>query len=232
MKKQVAVIGLGRFGASLVQTLHGAGHEVLAIDKDEGKVQRIAASAAHAVQADATNESVLTELGLKDFEVAVVAMGSDIESSVLCTILLRKIGVTYIIARADHDLHGKILERIGANRVVYPEHEMGISVAHTVMLREVDDYMSLDPDYGISKLNSPKYLVGCTLEQLGFGPRGKSGVAILLLKRGEEIIVAPAMSEKVQVGDVLIPYGRDDQLEAMLNEARKNYPAENAEKQA
>jgi len=227
MKKQVVVIGLGRFGASLVRTLYGAGHEVLAIDRDEKRVQDIAADATHAVQADATSEAVLTELGLKNFQVAVVAMGSDIESSVLCTILLRKIGVTYIIARADHDLHGKILERIGANRVVYPEHEMGINVAHTVMLREVDDYMTLDRDYGISKLNAPKYLVGSTLGGLGFGPSGKPGVAVLLVKRGEEMIVAPSMEETVQVGDVLVPYGRDDQLEQLLAEARKKYPAEN-----
>ena len=228
MKKQVAVIGLGRFGASVVRTLHGAGHEVLAIDRDEKRVQETAGEATHAVQADATSEAVLIELGLKNFQVAVVAMGSAIESSVLCTILLRKIGVTYVIARADHDLHGKILERIGANRVVYPEHEMGISVAHTVMLREVDDYMPLDPDYGISRLNSPKYLVGCTLGDLGFGPSGKSGVAVLIVKRGDEIIVAPSMDETIQVGDVLVPYGRDDRLEELLNDARKKYPAENS----
>jgi len=230
MKRQVAVIGLGRFGASLVRTLHGAGHEVLAIDSDEKKVQDIARSATHAVQADATSEEVLTELGLKNFEVAVVAMGADIESSVLCTVLLRKMGVTYIIARADSELHGRILTKIGANRVVYPEHEMGTSVAHTVMLRGVDDYMSLDEDYGISKLNSPKYLVGRTLKDLGFGPSGKSGVAVLLVKRGDEIIVAPAMDETVRVGDVLVPYGGEDQLEMLLSEARRRSPVADEEK--
>jgi len=231
MKKQVAVIGLGRFGASLVRTLHDAGHDVLAIDRDEKKVQDIARNATHAVQADATNESLLTELGIKNFQVAVVAMGEDIESSVLCTILLRKIGVTYIIARADHDLHGKILEKIGANRVVYPEHEMGINVAHTVMLRGVDDYMSLGRDYGISKLNSPSYLVGCTLADLGFGPSGKTGVAVLIVKRGSEIIVAPNMDEVVHVGDVLVPFGRDDHFEMLLDEARKRHVAGNSTKE-
>ena len=111
MRKQVAVLGLGRFGSRVATTLHDAGHDVLAIDMDEKRVQEMAARVTHAVQADATSESVLTELGLSDFEVAVVAMGSAIESSVLCTILLRKIGVTYVIARANHDLHGSILER-------------------------------------------------------------------------------------------------------------------------
>lgn len=223
MKKQVAVIGLGRFGISVARALHHAGHEVLAIDSDEKRVQDISRDSTHAVQADATNEQVLSELGLKNFNVAVVAMGADIANSVLCTILLRKIGVSYIIARADHELHGKILERIGANRVVYPEFEMGVSVAHTVMLRSVDDYMSLDRDHGISKLNSPGYLVGRTLGELGFGPSGKAGVAILMLKRGSEVIVAPGMDETVRVGDVLVPMGRDDRLESLLDEARKGH---------
>ncbi len=230
MKKQVAVIGLGRFGVSLVQTLYQAGHEVLAIDSDETRVQSIAASATHAVQADATNESVLTELGLKNFEVAVVAMGADIESSVLCTILLRKLGVKYVIARADHDLHGRILERIGANRVVYPEYEMGGNVAHSVMLWEVEEYMPLGASYGISQLHSPKYLVGSTLKELGFGPSGKSKIAVLLVQRGDEILFAPALEEKVQVGDVLVLCGGDEQLEDLLGAARKRYPEDKTDK--
>ena len=227
MKKQIAVIGLGRFGASLVATLYEAGHEVLAIDKDEKRVQEIAPRCTHAVQADATSESVLAELGLKNFEVAVVAMGADIESSVLCTILLRKLGVNYVVARADHDLHGRILERIGANRVVYPEYEMGGNVAHSVMLREVQDYMPLGTGFGISRLSSPKYLVGRTLKELGFGSSGKSPIAVLVVQRGDELLFAPSREEKVQVGDVLILCGGDDRLEALLNDARKRYPEEN-----
>ena len=224
MRKQVAVLGLGRFGSRVATTLHDAGHDVLAIDMDEKRVQEMAAHVTHAVQADATSESVLTELGLPDFEVAVVAMGSAIESSVLCTILLRKIGVTYVIARADHDLHGSILERIGANRVVYPEQEMGERVAHEVVLRVVKDYMPLGVGQGISSLMSPKYLVGHTLGDLGFGPSGKANIAVLLIQRGEEFVVSPSMSEKVVVGDVLILMGQDDSLGQLLSDARKQAP--------
>lgn len=224
MRKQVAVIGLGRFGTSVALTLHDAGHEVLAIDKDENCVQAISSRVTHAVQADGTNEAVLTELGIGEFQTAVVAMGSAIESSVLCTILLRKLGVAYVIARADHDLHGSILERIGANRVVYPEHEMGRRVAHGVELPGVQDYMPLAKGYGISKLMAHKYLVGSTLVQLGFGPSGKAEIAVLLIQRGEDVLIAPDMGEKVEVGDVLVLSGRDDALERQLSEVRKQHP--------
>lgn len=229
MRMQVAVLGLGRFGSRVATTLHDAGHDVLAIDMDEKRVQEMAARVTHAVQADATSESVLTELGLSDFEVAVVAMGSAIESSVLCTILLRKIGVTYVIARADHDLHGSILERIGANRVVYPEQEMGERVAHEVVLRAVKDYMPLGVGHGISSLMSPKYLVGYTLGDLGFGPSGKADISVLLIQRGEEYVVSPSMDEKVVVGDVLILLGRDDSLGQLLADVRKQSPDTNGE---
>jgi len=229
MKKQVAVIGLGRFGSSLARTLHEAGHEVLAIDKNEARVQEIADSVTHAVQADATNESVLTELGLKDFDVAMVAMGSAIESSVLCTILLRNLGVKYVVARADHDLHGSILRKIGANWVVMPEREKGVDVGHVIALREVRDYMRLDDLSGISRLMSPKYMVGRTLEELGFGQSGKAEIAVLAVQRGDSLTVSPTMTEKVQVGDGLVLCGSDEKLEQLLEKARKDYPDENGE---
>ncbi|MFW6103211.1 MAG: potassium channel family protein, partial [Chloroflexota bacterium] len=157
MARQVAVIGLGRFGSSVSRALHVSGQDVLAIDNDEARVRDISQHVTQAVQADATNEGVLRELGLENFEIAVVAMGTDIESSVLCTLLLRMLGVKYIIARADHNLHGSILERIGANRVVYPEHEMGTTVAHSVRLRNVQEYLPLTPEYGVSRFRSPQY---------------------------------------------------------------------------
>jgi trk system potassium uptake protein TrkA len=226
MARQVAVIGLGRFGSSVARALHDSGQDVLAIDRNEKKVQDASPNVTQAVQADATSEAVLRELGLDDFEVAVVAMGSDIENSVLCTLLLRMLGVKYIIARADHALHGAILERIGANRVVYPEHETGLTVAHSVRLRSVQEYMPLTAAYGVSRLRSPQYLVGHTLEELGLGPSGKRQVAVLLIQRGGDFLISPSAKEKVQVGDALVLCGPDDALESLLEGVRKRFQKE------
>ncbi|MFW6056259.1 MAG: potassium channel family protein [Chloroflexota bacterium] len=225
MAKQVAVIGLGRFGSSVSRALHESGQDVLAIDNDEVRIQDISQHVTQAVQADATNEGVLRELGLENFEIAVVAMGTDVESSVLCTLLLRMLGVKYIIARADHNLHGSILERIGANRVVYPEHEMGTTVAHSVRLRNVQEYLPLTPEYGVSRFRSPQYVVGRTLSEIGFGP-SKGEVAVLLIQRGDDIIISPSGNEKVEVGDALVLFGQDDVLEKLLDESKERFQKE------
>jgi trk system potassium uptake protein TrkA len=222
MKKQIVVIGLGRFGISLATTLSSIGHDVLALDKDEKRVQDIASQITHAIQADATNETILKELGIGNFEIAIVAMGSAIESSVLSTILLQKLGVPYVIARANSDLHGRILEKIGAATVVYPEREMGIRVAEVVTLSGVSDYMSVAQGYGVVKLMAPPYLVGEKLSELGCGPKGKWEVGVLLIQRKEEVIVTPGQREVVEPDDVLILAGRHDSLEKLFAEAKKN----------
>jgi len=222
MKKQIAVIGLGRFGVSLATTLANMGHDVLAIDRNENHVQNIATQITHAVQADATNEVILTELGINKFDIAIVAIGSAIESSVLTTILLKKLGVPYVIARANSELHGSILQKIGADTVVYPEREMGTSLAQVVTLSNVWDYMSVAPGYGVAKLTAPSYLVGEKLSQVGFGPKGKWEVAVLLIQRGKEVIVTPGQGEVIQPDDILIVAGNDDKLERLLAEAKKN----------
>lgn len=223
MKKQVAVIGLGRFGISLVTTLTSTGHDVLAIDIDEKSVQAAASKTAHAIQADATNETVLKELGIADFDIAIVAIGSAIESSVLTTILLKKLGVPHVIARADTELHGSILERIGADKVVNPELEMGTRVALEATMTNISDFMSISPkqQYGIAKLTAPSYCVGETLADLGFGPKGKWELAVLLIRRGDEILVTPAAREAIKPFDVVIVAGVGDNLEKLLAEAKK-----------
>lgn len=221
MSKQVAVIGLGRFGLSLCATLNEMGYDVLAIDREQERVESLTTQLPHVVQADATNEAVLRDLGIKDFDTAIVAMGTDIEASVLTTILLKQLGVRRVIARANDRLHASILERIGADDVVSPEREMGARVAHRLSLTDVSDYMPVVDRYGVSRLVAPPSLHGRTLADLGFGPGGKTDVAVLLLLRKKEVIVSPSTEERVTSGDVLILSGNDDRVERLLNEAKK-----------
>ncbi len=221
MKKQIAVIGLGRFGISLATTLSSEGHDVLAIDKDETKVQNVASLLTHAVQGDSVNEALLTELGIASFDIAIVAIGSAIESSVLTTILLKKLGVDYVIARANDELHGSILEKIGADYVVYAEREMGSRVAHGIMLTEVSDYMTITPSYGITKYKVPPHLAGKSLSALEIGRTGKWEVAALLIQRENEVIVTPDKAEVLQSDDIVIFSGSDDKLVKMLEDLRE-----------
>jgi trk system potassium uptake protein TrkA len=221
MKRQVAILGLGRFGVGLANTLLSMGYDVLAMDVDEKKVQAIAPTITRAVQADGTDEAVLKELGVDKFDVAIVAMGSDIENSVLSTILLRKLGVRYVVGRADNDLHGSILEKIGADKVVYPEREMGTRVAHGLMLTQVLDYMPVAPAYGVAKVSPPNSFVGRTLSELGLGREGKWGIAVLMIHREREVIVTPDRMEVVRAEDTLILSGNDLKMEQMLTEAHK-----------
>ena len=221
MKKQVAILGLGRFGVGLANTLLGMGYDVLAMDVDEKRVQAIAPTITRAVQADGTDEAVLRELGVDKFDVAIVAMGSDIENSVMSTILLRKMGVRYVVARAENELHGSILDKIGADKVVYPEREMGTRVAHGLMLTQVLDYMPLASAYGVAKLSSPNSFIGRTLSELGLGREGKWGIAVLIIQREREIIVTPDRMEVVRADDTLVVSGNDGKIEQMLTEARK-----------
>ena len=229
MKKQVAVIGMGRFGTSVASTLCAMGHDVLALDRSESKIQSVSQLVTHTVQADATNETILTELGLSNFEVAIVAIGTDIKSSVLSTILLKKLGIPYVIARANDDLHGSILEKIGADTVTYPEREMGFRIAHGVTLKDVSDYMTITEGYGVARLTAPEYIVGEKLSELGFGYQGKWETAVLLIQRGDEVIVTPTPGTKIESGDILILAGNNEKLEKLLASARKNREKERKE---
>lgn len=219
MGKQIVVAGLGRFGISLAATLSRLGHDVLALDRDGDKVQTAASQVTHAVQAEATNEAALRELGIGNFDIAVVAIGSDIQSSVLTTILLKRLGIPYVIARANNDLHGDILEKIGADKVVYPEHEMGERIAHEAILGDIGGYMSLTPGYGVAKFQVKPFCAGQCLSDLGAGPRGRLAIAVLLIQRGKEVIVTPRESQTIDAGDVLIISGDDDKLAEFLAKA-------------
>lgn len=212
-KKQVVVIGLGRFGSSLARTLTELGHEVLGLDRDLRKVEDIAESVTQAAQVDATDEDALREMGVRNFDIGVVAIGTDVKSSILVTLLLKRLGVEMVISKAQDELHGEILERVGADRVVYPERETGVRVAHGIATPNVVDYLEVMPGYGIAKLVAPPAFEGRELGQLDL--KARYGLTTLVLQRGEELILNPARSEVVRRGDTLVLAGRDEQLDAL-----------------
>jgi trk system potassium uptake protein TrkA len=213
MKKQVVVVGLGRFGSSVAHELYQMGHDVLALDTDEARIQGMLGQATYAVKADATNESVLRDLGVQNFDVGVVSIGSNIQSSILATVLLKTLGVSFVIARANNPLHGDTLERIGADKVVYPERETGLRVAHILFNPGVLDYMEIVTGFGMVKVRPPDNMVNRTLESAGLSEaRDKYGIAVLAIRRGREYILIPAMDEVIRPGDQLIVAGKDEHI--------------------
>ena len=226
MKKQVAVIGLGRFGSSAAAELYQMGHDVLAVDLEEKNVQEMLGHVTYAVRADATNESILRELGIQNFDVAIVAIGSNIQSSIMTTVLLKDLGVPFLVTRAMNELHGNTLERIGADKVIYPEQEIGKRLSHIGFEPGVLDYMEITANYGITKLRPPEHLVKHTLEEVGFaGARDKYGIAVLAIRRGREYLLVPSKDEEIRPGDILIIAGNNEQL-GKLHEPFKETPVE------
>jgi trk system potassium uptake protein len=220
VKKQIAVIGLGHFGSSLAKALFNMGHDVLAIDKDEKNVQNIISDITHAVQADGTDETVLTELGLKNFDVAVVGMGDSIQDNVLATVLLKKLGVPYVIARAENDLHQTILDKIGADKVIFVEREMGSRVAQGLNLKNVIDSISVIPGYSVVKLEVFGQLVDKQLSELELGRGGKWDIAVLLIQREREVIFNPPLGDVVASGDMLVLAGNDDSIDKWVKQMK------------
>ncbi len=210
----IAVIGLGRFGSNLATTLSELGHEVLAIDSDERAVQQIADSVTHAVQADGTDEATLVELGITEYDLAFVAFG-DIEGSILMTTLLKQLGLKRVHAKARNSLHREILERVGADQVVFPEREMAIRVAHNLAAPNVVDYFELLADYGIGEVKVPEGFVGQTLTSVNLADR--LNVSILVIKRGSELLITPDLTETLRAGDVLVVIGRDSAIAELDN---------------
>ena len=226
MKKQVCVIGVGRFGGAVARELYQSGHDVLAIDTDEAKIQDLLGQVTYAVRADASNESVLKELDVADFDVAVVALGSEnVQSSILITVLLKSIGVPFVVGRASDELHGSTLERVGVDRVVYPEMESARRTAHVGFDPGVIDYMPIVPNFGISKMRPPEQMVGRTLEEVGLGGSpDKHGVSVLAIRRGRSSFLHPAKEEEIQPGDVLIVAGTNEHIGRLEDVARELPP--------
>ncbi|MGG1637345.1 potassium uptake system protein [Paenibacillus sp. FSL A5-0031] len=210
-KKQFVIIGLGRFGSSLGRELVQLGHEVLGIDKDEEAVQDMSGILTYAVSADCTDEEALRSLGVRNFDCGVVAIGDDIQSSILTTILLKDLEVKQVVAKALTELHGRVLEKIGVDRVVYPERDMGIRVAHQLVSPNLLDYIELSKEYTIAELAVPQCLDGKSLHDLN--PRARFGCSIVAINKPNGIIIAPTATDVLSLRDVMVIIGTNEQIE-------------------
>ena len=212
-RRQVAVLGLGRFGSAVARELARLGHEVLAVDASEKVAQDLANEVTHAAQADITDHESLSALGLGDFDAVIVGVSSDLQVSILATVLLRRLGVQRILAKAANELHGSILEEVGASRVVYPERETGFRVAHSFAAPGVRDYLDVAPGYGIARIAVAESWVGKRLGELDL--KNSYGVTAMLINRDGGVIVAPPESEVLRSDDALIVAGLDEDLERL-----------------
>ncbi|MDU5106250.1 TrkA family potassium uptake protein [Clostridium sp.] len=208
--KQFIIIGLGRFGSSIAKTLYSLGNDVLAIDRDEDVVQDIADSVTHAVQLDATDENALRSLGIRNFDVAVVTIGDNIQSSIMVTLLVKELGVKYIIAKGQSELHAKVLYKIGADRVILPEKDMGIRVAHNLVSANILDYIELSEDYSIMEIQVLDEWSGKTLNELKL--RRKYGINVMAIKRGDEVNLSPAADDIIKENDIIVAIGSAEDL--------------------
>ena len=210
--KTFAVIGLGRFGTAVAEELCALGHEVLAVDAKEEPVQDIADKVTHAVICDARSASALASLGVRNCDCAIVTVGNDLGASTLITLNLKEMGIPQVICKAQSHVHRRVLEKIGADQVVFPEHEMGIRLAHNLVGTDVINFLELSQDYGLMEVLTPESWAGKPLKDLDV--RARYGVNIIAVRhQGEEdLTVAPGGDFVLQGGDHLVVVGRTDAI--------------------
>ena len=212
-ERQFAVVGLGRFGRNIAKSLHEMGYDVLAIDKDMEKVQDFSHEVTHVVQADTTDEEALRSLGILNFDVVIVAIGDDTEANIMTTLQLKEIGVPYIVAIAKSPLQIKVLEKIGANRIVAPERDMARRVAYNLASTSVMDYIELSPQFSIVEISAPKAFQDQTLAESNI--RAKYGINVVAIKRDDKLIISPLPSEIIREGDVVVVVGSNEGINGL-----------------
>src|SRR5699024_2136043 len=210
MKRDYAVIGLGRFGGSICRELSDEGMDVLAIDKNEDKVNEYKNIASHAVIADSTDEATLKELGLKNIDHVIVAIGDNIQASILTTVILTDLGIKMITVKANNDYHEKILNKIGAHQVVHPERDMGRRIAHNIISNNILDYLELSDEHSIVEVKAGKRMLGKSLIDLDI--RANYGCNVVAIKQGDDINVSPSADDILIENDVLIVIGADNDI--------------------
>lgn len=227
--RQFAVIGLGRLGSSVARTLIEQGHQVLAIDIKKEPVQEVSEFAAYSIQLDATDEKALRSVGIANMDAAVVSTGANLEASILITLILKEIGVKEIVVKAVSAEHSRVLERVGATKVIFPERDMGIRIANSLISPQIIEHISLSKKYSILEIPAPEEFIGKSLGKLNV--RAKYGVNIIAIKKKtpvdkegkhteEDTVNASLQAEDViQKGDNLVIVGSNESIEKLKNKA-------------
>ncbi|KUO51176.1 MAG: potassium uptake system protein [Desulfitibacter sp. BRH_c19] len=209
-KGNFAVIGLGRFGSSVARTLINLGHDVLGIDKDEKKVEELSNILTHVIVADSKKEEVLQKIGIRNFDTVIVAIGHDLEANILTTVLLSQFGIKNIIAKASSDIHGDVLLRVGATKVVFPERDMGEKIGKGICSGNFLDFIDISPEYSVVEVIAPKRFLNKSLGSLNLRP--KYEISVLAIKKRDRILVAPGANDIVEDGDLLVVIGENNKL--------------------
>jgi len=210
LAKDFAVIGLGRFGGSICKELSKEGKHVLAIDKDESRVNAYKNIVSHAVILDATDEEALKEIGIKNFEDVIVAIGENIQASILTTVILTDLGIKNITVKAQNDYHEKILRKLGVDRVVHPERDMGRRIAQNIISNNILDYLELSDDHSIIEVKAGRKMIGKSLVDLDI--RANFSCNVVAIKSGKMINVSPSADQPIEIDDILIVIGADEDL--------------------
>lgn len=208
--KSFCVIGLGRFGTTIAKTVAELGHEVLGVDIDEEVVQKASPYLTHVAILDVTDEDALAELGVSNFDVVVVAIGDNLQSNLLSVMLLKDMGVKYLVAKAQTSIQGRMLSKMGVDDIVYPEQDMAIRIAHSLTRDHVLDFFQLSDQISLVEIETPKFLVGRTLIESRL--REDYNVSVIAVRRGETLIAPPDPMIPLKEDDVLIIVGKNDDV--------------------
>ncbi len=214
-KKEYVVFGLGRFGSSVARQLEKNGCKVMAVDSDPDRVTALAEDVTVSMNADISDVNALDELGINHFEGAVIAMGGNLEASVLATIWAKEHGVKKVIAKAYNPLQGRILEKVGADRIVYPEREMGVHLANSLVMNSLFDTIELSSEYSILDIAIPKGWIGKNLIELKL--RAKYHVEVIAVKRSGKMVVMPSADVPFMDGDILVVLGKNETLRKLTS---------------
>ena len=208
--KQIIVIGCGRFGTSVAKTLTRLGHDVMIVDNDPETVRELSEYVTSAVQMDAVDEASYKTVGIKNFDVAVVTIGSNIQASIMATVIVKDMGVPIVIAKAQNEIHGKVLRRVGADKVIYPERDMGARVAYNIATPNILDIIEFSPDYSIIETVALDDWDGKSLKELKLSHT--FGLTVIAIKTGESINISPFADDVIRKGDIVVVLGNNDNL--------------------